>query len=145
MTNLSSAEPRTFRGNHLDLPKTTYTAGGVLYEGAAVQRNASDGDLENLTGAGTTFAGILDGTTEADGDRVNVIDDAVVKLTVNKSSAWAATDVGAVVYASDGNAFTLTSASNQKIGRVVEIVGDVGSSGDLVVWVQIRGTQRRDP
>lgn len=141
MTNLTTATPRTFRGSHLDLPRSTYPGATGVLEGSAVELNGS-GFLQNLTGAGTTFAGIADQSVGVSGDRINVIDDAVVQLTVVKATNWAADDVQSIVYASDGNAFTLTSTNNQKVGRVVEIISS--STTTAVCWVHIRGIQRKD-
>jgi hypothetical protein len=143
MTNLTSPSPREFRGSHLDLSRSTYDAAGVVYEGAAVQLDGS-GNLVNATGAGTTFAGFADESATAAGDRINVIDYGKVQLTVAKGSSWAKTDVGAIVYATDGNTFTLVATSAQKVGRVAQVLSGTGTTSAQAV-VNFIAVQRRNP
>lgn len=132
MANLTEATPRTYRGETMGR-RATYDAGGTLYEGSAVQLTAA-GKLENATGAGTTFAGFADGSTSADGDRLVCLIEGTVHLTgVAKGSSWDAGDVGEIVYATDGNTFTLASGSAQDVGRVVEIESMSGAAA--TVWV----------
>ncbi|MBL8752264.1 MAG: hypothetical protein JNK15_03100 [Planctomycetes bacterium] len=138
MTNLTESTPRTFRGAR-DI--VVMAAAGVLHAGAMVEEDGS-GTLQNLTGAGTTFVGCALQSASAAADRIEVADRATVRLTVAKATNWAATDVGATVYASDGNAFTLVSTSNQTIGKVVEIESGIGSTS-AVVWVYIEGQGKR--
>jgi hypothetical protein len=70
MTNLTRNQPRRTRGDLKigSMPAPT-SAATTLFIGAAVQENA--GQLENLTGAGTLFAGFL--TEQATGN--GAIDD----------------------------------------------------------------------
>lgn len=136
MTNLTSPAARIFRGSRSHV---VLTLGATVFAGAAVEH--SSGLLQNLTGAGTTYVGIAL-QSGVSGDKIECADNCVVRLTVAKASNWAAGDIGATVYASDGNAFTLTSTSNQAIGKVVEIESGVGTTS-AVVWVKSEGISQR--
>ena len=87
-------------------------------------------------------AGFLLQSASAAGDRVEFADRGTVRLTVAKATNWAAGDVQAPVYATDGNAFTLTSTGAQAIGKVVEIESGIGTTS-AVVWVYTEGTAKR--
>lgn len=138
MTNLTAPTPRQWRG----LRETaTLAAGAALFAGAAVEVNGS-GQLVNLAGADTGFAGFLLQSATAQGDRVEYAHRTTLRLTVAKATNWSAADVQSIVYASDGNAFTLTSTSNQAIGKVIEIESGVGTTS-AVVWVDVEGTGAR--
>lgn len=140
MTNLTENTPRTFRGSRT---LATITASAALYIGSAVEENGS-GKLQNATGAGTTFQGFTLEQSSAADDLLQVADSGEVLLSVAKATDWALTDLGATVYLSDGNTFTLTSTSNQAIGKVVEIVGAVGSGvASCLVWVKFEAVARR--
>jgi hypothetical protein len=141
MTNLTANLPRQFRDITGGRGQVTLPASGALFQGAAVELDGS-GNLQNLTGAGTTFRGFLDTAAAVAGDRCQVSQKGPVRLTVTKSTNWAATDVGVAVYGSDGNTFTLTAASNQQIGKVEEIESGIGTT-TAVVWVYFEGGTRR--
>ena len=139
MANLTAPLPRTFRGIR---EMTTLPASGAIFQGALVEEDAN-GRLQNATGAGTTFVGVAMQSATAQGENVEVAQQASVLLTVAKATNWALTDVGVLVYASDGgDGFTLTSTSNQSIGKVAEIVSGVGT-GSAQVWVRIEGAAVR--
>lgn len=137
MTNLTQNTPRTFRGLQ---KKVAQTLASAVFVGAAVE--LTSGTVQNLTGAGTTFVGFALEAGTAAGDRIEIADDGCVLLTVAKATNWAASDVGATVYGSDGNAFTLTSTSNQAIGKVEEIVSGTGTTS-AQVWVRFQGVAQR--
>jgi len=139
MTNLSAELDRQFKMD--TVVPVVHAASGALWRGAAVQFDGS-GQLQNLTGAGTTFAGFLNESTTVAGDRPEVYKKGVVRLTVAKATNWAETDKQVTVYASDGNTFTLTSTSNQAIGKVLEIESGVGSTS-AVVWVEFEAVAAR--
>lgn len=136
MTNLTSAAQRTFRGPRTG---TVHTLGATVFAGAAVELASGLG--QNLTGAGTTYAGFAL-QSGVSGDKVELADDCRIMLTVAKGSNWAAGDVGSTVYGSDGNTFTLVSTSNQAIGKVEEIVSGIGTT-TAVVWVRAQGVAQR--
>lgn len=140
MTNLSAPSPRQFRGS-LKIKTVVHTLASAVFAGAAVELASGLG--QNLTGAGTTFTGIATQSGIA-GDRIEIADDCVVQLTVTKATNWAAGDVGSIVYGSDGNTYTLTSTSNQAMGRVEEIESGIGTTS-AVVWVRVRGMAQRGP
>lgn len=141
MTNKTKAEPRDYKEPNMAMPNSVHAAGGVLFEGSAVQF-ASDGDLENLAGTGTSFAGFLDESSSAEGDRLKVVEKGKVLLTVAKGSSWDGTEKLDLVYGTDGNVFTLVSTSAQAIGRVSEIVSMSGASAS--VWVQFKSRTHQD-
>lgn len=135
MANLTAPLPRTFRGLR---EMTTLPVAGAIFQGALVEEDAN-GRLQNLTGAGTTFVGVAMQSATVLGETVEVAQQGTVLLTVAKATNWAQTDVGATVFASDGgDAFTLTSTSNQSIGKVAEIVSGNGTTS-AQVWVRIEG------
>lgn len=138
MTNLIENTPRTFRG-----PRSlvTMTASAALFIGSAVEEDGN-GKLQNATGAGTTLAGITLEQTSAADDLVQIADSGEVLLTVAKATNWAASDVGATVYLTDGNTFTLVSTSAQTVGKVTEIVSGTGSTS-AQAWVRFESISRR--
>lgn len=141
MTNLTATTPRTWRKVD-ERVITTYPAAAALFAGAAVDEDGN-GQVNNLTGAGTTFAGItLQGCT-AQGDRIDVATKGEVLLTIAKGSAIAASDLGATVYAGDGNDFNLTVTSRQAIGKVVEVPVAAVGVNTAACWVYIEGVQKR--
>lgn len=149
MTNLTRNQPRRTRGQlKIGSMAAPTSAATTLFIGSAVQENA--GQLENATGAGTTFAGIL--TEQAtgngaidDNNRASYIEEGEVLLNVDATGAGtiARTDVGATVYLTDGNAFTLDSTSAQAIGKVVEVPTGAHGASAADLWVFVQGVQRR--
>ena len=119
MTQLTAATARTYVGGDVDDLKVK--ASSAIYEGSAIG-NAS-GYARQLA-AGDKFAGfaLCDVASQtSDGDaRVRVRTRGKVVLTI---SSVAVTDIGKPVYATDGNAFTLTASTNPHIGRVVDVYG----------------------
>lgn len=103
-----------------DLEEYPVIASDIIYEGSAVGENGS-GYARPLVAA-DPFLGFcienVDNSTGAAGDKlVKVKTRGKIVLTVTGASAITANDRPAV-YASDDNAFTLTSTSNTKIGYV---------------------------
>lgn len=97
-------------------------AGDIIYEGAAVGDNGS-GYVRPLQ-AGDPFSGFCeqnaDNTAGAAGDTlVRVRTQGAVQLDI---AGLAITHVGAPIYASDDNTFTLTATSNSYIGRVSRFI-----------------------
>lgn len=119
MTQLSAALARTYEvGDHNDLP---VAASAAIYEGSAVgivPSSTSAGYARQLT-AGDIFSGfaLQDAAAPAadGGTYVRVRTKGKIELTI---TSVAQTDIGKSVYASDGNAFTLTQSTNTHIGRV---------------------------
>lgn len=138
MTNLTAPLPRTFRGAR---DVVVMAAVGALFAGSFVEEDGS-GTLQNATGAGTTLVGVALQSATAAADRIEVADRCTVQLPVAKATNWAATDIGATVYLTDGNAFTLTSAGGQAIGKVLEIESGIGSTS-AVAWVYVEGQGKR--
>lgn len=138
MTNLNENTPRTFRGQRT---LVTMTASAALFIGSAVEEDGN-GKLQNATGAGTTLAGITLEQASAADDLVQIADSGEVLLTVAKATNWAASDVGATVYLTDGNTFTLVSTSAQTVGKVTEIVSGTGSTS-AQAWVRFESISRR--
>ena len=142
MTNLTVATPRQYRGlDHRE--RVTIDAGSVpIYAGAAVEEDGN-GQAQNLTAAGTTFAGFALMSATAQFDRIEIADKCEVRLSIAKGSAISRTDVGATVYAGDGNDFNLTSTSRQAIGKIVEVeLASVGANTGFC-WVYCEGVQKR--
>lgn len=99
-----------------DLP---VIASDIIYEGAAVGDNAS-GYMRPLV-AGDPFRGFaarrVDNSSGSAGDKSATLrQEGIVRLAV--TGATAVTDVGAIVYATDDDTFTLTGGAATPIGRV---------------------------
>jgi len=112
-------------GEYADHPVVADT---VIYEGALVTIDA-DGFATNLVGAdaATTFlAGIafrgVSNAGGASGAKMVKVRRGQRYYEVALSSA-AQTDVGAVLYATDENTFTLTSTGAKAIGHVAQLAG----------------------
>lgn len=147
MTNLSSDSPRRYRGYQrfatIPVPAST-----TIYNGGAIQRNA--GVAQKATGAGTTFFGLATeqatqaGASVVNTDRVQCCTLGEVELTVaGNGGNLAVSDVGAAVYLSDDNTFTLVSTSNQQIGKVVEVAPEAIGQASGKCWVYFEGVQHR--
>jgi hypothetical protein len=117
MAQLTDHLARTFEiGEFADLG---IKASAAIFEGSAV--GMTSGYARQLV-AGDAFAGFAvagnTGTAADGGTLVRVRQEGKVLLTV---ASVAVTDIGAPVYASDGNTFTLTATSNSHIGRVIRV------------------------
>lgn len=119
MTTLATNNPRTFEGgaeDHNDLPVIT---ADIIYDGAAV--GISAGYARPLVAA-DSFKGFAqekaDNSGGASGARtVRVL--ARGKAVLNVVGVTAVTNVGATVYASDDDTFTLSSTGNSAIGKIL--------------------------
>lgn len=136
MTTLAANKSRAYEiGDYDDLPMI---AADIIYEGAAVGDNGAG--LARPLVAADPFLGFADRQADnaagaASAVRVRVKKRGSIELTV--VGAASADDVGATVYASDDDTFTLTSTSNTAIGKVARWV----SSTTCVVYfeaVQVR-------
>ena len=120
MTTLATDTPRDYElGEHNDFP---VVAGDVIYEGAAVGDDGS-GYARPLV-ADDPFRGFAlqkaDNSGGSNGDKyVRVRHKGRAKLNI---ASLAITNVGASVYASDDDTFTLTSTGNSYVGRVIRFV-----------------------
>lgn len=119
MTQLTVATPRIYELG--DLTDLKVKASSAIYEGSAI--GIVSGYCRQLA-AGDKFVGfaINDVASQtSDGDAtVRVRQRGEVVLTI---TSVAVTDIGKPVYATDGNAFTLTESTNAHIGRVVRVYG----------------------
>jgi hypothetical protein len=119
MTQLATATARTYlEGDLEDLPVKATSA---IYEGSAIGFAAG---YHRQLAAGDEFCGfsLQDVASQtSDGDAyVRVRTRGRIVLTI---TSVAVTDIGKPVYASDGNAFTLTPSTNAHVGRVVGVYG----------------------
>lgn len=117
MTQLTAATARDYIQGDVDDLKVK--ASSAIYEGSAL--GITSGYVRQLA-AGDKFAGfaLCDVASQtSDGDaRVRARTKGKIVLTI---SSVAVTDIGKPVYATDGNAFTLTASTNAHIGRVVDV------------------------
>lgn len=126
MSNLSANAVRVYEiGDTNNLPVKASTE---IWKGSAVGLTA--GYARMLT-AGDVFGGFADehvkNTVATDGAAtINVRQSGRIQLSVTNV---AVTDIGADVYASDGNTFVLTAGANTLIGKVHRFV----SSGVAIV------------
>ncbi len=103
--------------------RASHPASNVLiYDGALVGLNA--GYARNLV-KGDSFLGIAaercDNASGSAGDKKALVE-AGLEIKVAVTGASGAANVGAPVYASDSNTFTLTAADNNLVGSVAEHV-----------------------
>ena len=116
MATLAANSPRAYEyGDRNDIP---VVASDIIYEGAAV--GSSSGNARPLV-AGDPFLGLAeakaDNSTGSAGDiNVRVRHEGLVVLAV--TGVTGVGDVGADVYASDDDTFTLTASTNTQIGWV---------------------------
>jgi len=126
MANLTGPSPRTYEvnadPNELDYPQGSEQT----WEGSALTDAGSPGSGTNVAHtliAGENFLGFANTSqNNASGtafSTINVKGKGCAKLTVTGVTA---ASIGASVYASDGNTFTLTSTSNTRIGTVKQII-----------------------
>lgn len=117
MTQLSANLIRSYMPG--DIEDYAVKASSAIWVGSAV--GLTSGYARQLN-AGDIFVGFANESVAAqtnDGDAyVEVKTRGRVLLTI---SSVAVTDIGKPVYASDGNAFTLTASTNSHIGRVVRV------------------------
>lgn len=117
MTTLAANKPRDFEQG--DINELPMIAADIIYEGAAVGDNGSG--LARPLVAADPFLGIAIRTADnsagaASALRVMVRERGAISVPVVGASS--ADDVGATVYASDDDTFTLTSTSNTAVGKV---------------------------
>lgn len=121
MTTLAANMPRAYEmGSRNELPMV---ASDIIYEGAAVGIVAASGLARPLVAA-DAFAGFAEATADnsagaASAINVRLISEGMIQLPIG---SLVITSIGASVYASDDNTFTLTSTSNTKIGVVHRFV-----------------------
>lgn len=120
MAQLTQNKKRKF--SHVGINEIGVTGGGVIYEGSAVSE-AADGYANQLV-AGETFLGFalekVDNAAGADGAKnVKLQTEGLVYVS---GMTVAATNLGALVYMSDGDTFTLTSTSNTQVGRIYRFI-----------------------
>lgn len=117
MAQLTAATARTYMGG--DVEDLAVKASSAIYEGSAI--GLTSGYARQLV-AGDKFQGfalcdVASQSTDG-GSRVRVRTRGRIVLTI---TSVAVTDIGKPVFASDGNAFTLTQSTNSHIGRVVDV------------------------
>lgn len=123
MAALTKATQRRFETGHDEyLNELPVLAAAKLYEGSLA--GLSGVGVRALV-AGDPFVGFCwedaDNSAGATGDiRAKLKGKAV--LTVNVTGVTAGSDVGATVYASSDNDFTLTSTSNSAVGKILRVV-----------------------
>ncbi|MDP9175622.1 MAG: hypothetical protein M3O30_17400 [Planctomycetota bacterium] len=125
MANLTNAASRTFEmlADEQDYPM----AAAKIYQGSALSDAGSPGAATNVAEtlvAGENFLGFANTTIDNSGGTAGsqTIDMKCKGTVLLVVAGLAATSLGASVYASDGNTFTLTAAANSKIGVVKKIL-----------------------
>lgn len=125
MTTLAANKKRIYEVNEdAVLNDVNIIAADIVYEGSAVGESSSSGTGRPLQ-AGDVFLGFCiaktdNSTGSASAKQIRVRQKGTVKLAVTGVSGVA--DVGATVYASDDDTFTLSSTSNTAIGKIVRHV-----------------------
>lgn len=129
MATLTVAKPRVFETG--DVNGLPMIAAEIIYEGAAAGIVSASGHVRPLV-AGDDFAGFAEADTDNSAGAAAAINCRVrkygdIELPI---SGVAITDIGAAVYASDDDTFTLTSTSNSFIGYIRRFAG----SGKVIVY-----------
>jgi hypothetical protein len=124
MAALTVQTPRTFEIPNRTFQDYAVATSATIYEGSALSDTGSATTGTNVAEslvAGENFMGFANANviSALAGATINVVTSGTVKLVVTGVTA---ASLGAEVYASDGNTFTLTSTSNSAIGRVVKII-----------------------
>jgi len=116
MTTLAAAKPRTFQlAEFVDIPAV---ANDIIYEGAAV--GDSSGTARPLVAA-DAFLGFADRTVDNSAGAAGAVTVRCRqrgKISIPVVGAASTDDIGATVYASDDDTFTLTASTNTPIGKV---------------------------
>lgn len=121
MATLSANKKRVFEFNEDPLlDDVDSIASDITYEGAAVGESSSTGTGRPLQ-AGDVFLGFAvtkcdNSSGSASDKQIRVAKRGTVKLPVTGVTGVA--DVGATVYASDDDTFTLSSTGNTAIGKI---------------------------
>lgn len=119
MTQLTAAVARTYLGG--DIEDLAVKSASAIFEGSAI--GLTSGYARQLA-AGDKFQGfaLCDVASQSSDGAARVRVRAAGRIVLTVASV-AVTDIGKPVYASDGNAFTLTASTNSHIGRVVDVYG----------------------
>jgi len=131
MADLTQSKPRKYQGPSRGKIRYPAAANLRVFAGAALIEGGS-GTAVNAVAGGGGFLGFATETVDnrtgsvlggtANSTTVECEAAGLVWLTVGKATDWAATDIGATVYASDGDTFTLTVGTNIPIGQVAMIL-----------------------
>ena len=138
MTTLAADKPRNY-GAVSKVPGTAdVIAADIIYEGAAVGESATAGTARPLVAAdvflGFAFRKADNSAGLVSAIKVELVVMGVIELPI---AAVALADLGAAVYASDDDTFTLASTGNTQIGKVAE----VPSTGIARVYFQAAAYQ----
>jgi hypothetical protein len=136
MTTQAADNIRTYRDDYT-INEVPAVASDIIYRGSAV--GDTSGTARPLV-AGDAFLGFADATADnsagsASAINVRVRSRGYVKLAI--TSVASTDDIGATVYASDDNTFTLASTSNSSIGKIVEWVSST------TAWVYFEAVSLR--
>jgi len=157
MADLIQNEGREFHGAPPpgSLVNFPVNADTIVYEGAALMHNASNGAAQNCTPtASAEFMGFaIELTENRDGSlnggalaaaTVRVQTHGMVWLDVTKGSAFARLDAGTNVYASDSDTFTTSAGTNNVlIGRIVMVPEETVGANAGRVLVHFQNTAVR--
>lgn len=136
MATLAKDKVRLFRAVHpsIELPAV---ASDILYRGSAA--GDSSGTVRPLT-AGDAFLGFIEANADNSAGAASVIGVSIIpegEVQLSVTSVASADDIGATVYASDDDTFTLASTSNSSIGKITQWV--TGTT----CWVKFQGAAFR--
>lgn len=122
MAQLTADKSRRYESNldplFNDLPVKAST---TIYEGSAVGAHNADAKRARQLVANDQFLGFADALANnaagaADAIKVRLRSRGLIQLVVEGVTGNA--DLGATVYASDGDTFTLTSTGNSPVGKI---------------------------
>jgi hypothetical protein len=119
MTQLSAALARTYlQGDILDLP---VKASSAIYEGSAI--GFTSGYHRQLASTDEFVGFAINSVASQSSDGADYVRVRVRGRVVLTIASVAVTDIGTAVFATDGNAFTLTQGSAAHVGRLVGVYG----------------------
>lgn len=142
MTTLAANKPRTYEGGQHRISRNPFAVitSDIIYEGAAVGLVDATGHAQPLVAA-NRFGGFAEQKADNSGGAaaaisVSVYQRGMVQLAVTGALI---TDVGAPVYATDDDTFTLLPTGGAFIGKIARFV----SSG--IAIVEFDALNMRDP
>jgi hypothetical protein len=137
MATLAADKVRKFRNVTGAIREVPAVATDIIYRGSAV--GDSSGTARPLN-AGDAFLGFCIAKADNSAGSASAINVAVVpegEVQLAVTSVASTDDIGATVYASDDDTFTLASTSNSSIGKITEWVTST------TCWVKFQAASDR--
>lgn len=152
MADLTSNAVRIFHGDSMEKVAWPMPANTYLYHGAAVMPDSNGYAVNCTPTASGKFIGftieekdnrtgsVYGGTAASTTIEVLLRGILVLRNHAKSSGNWAAADIGASMYASDGNVFTDSAGTNNIIiGKILMLSATGASTADVYVYFEASG------